>query len=155
MGIESATRAHERRRSLSFDSLSDVNWLAIIVGTIIYMVLGFLWYGPLFGKAFIAATGYSPPEEGQDPGPAIYAAPGIAYLIMSIATAMLAEATGSTTVGEGVVLGLVLGVGFAVTLTLVSSTFSQGLPSPWALTLITGSYNLVALVIVAVLVSAW
>ena len=131
-----------------------VSWLGVVVATVVYMVLGGLWYGPLFGKQFIRATGYSSPGEGEaGPGPGIYIAPGICYLIAAIATALLAGATKSDTMAEGLILGLVVGIGYAVTLTIVSATFTQGLPSPTTLMVVTGSYNLVALVVTGVLVS--
>jgi hypothetical protein len=131
----------------------DVSWLGVLVATVVYMVMGGLWYGPLFGKQFIRATGYSPPGEGEGPGPGIYIAPAIAYLIASIATALLAAATGSDTLSEGLILGLVVGVGYALTLTLVSVTFTEGLPEPMTLFTVTGLYNLIALVITGILVS--
>ena len=37
--------------------LSGLNWLAILVATVAAFVLGGLWYGPLFGKAWMAALG--------------------------------------------------------------------------------------------------
>ena len=38
--------------------LKGVNWVAVIVATVLLEVLGFLWYGPLFGKAWMAALGH-------------------------------------------------------------------------------------------------
>ena len=32
-----------------------VNWVAVAVSVILVEVLGFLWYGPVFGKAWLAA----------------------------------------------------------------------------------------------------
>ena len=40
-----------------FDYLGELDWLAVIVGAIAVMILGWLWYGPLFGKAWSRATG--------------------------------------------------------------------------------------------------
>jgi hypothetical protein len=40
-----------------FSSFGDLDWVAILVGTVALMVLGFLWYGPLFGKQWAAARG--------------------------------------------------------------------------------------------------
>jgi hypothetical protein len=139
---------------MSFDTLGDINWLAVLIATVIYMVLGALWYGPLFGKAWMKAIGWAGPDEQEAPGPGIYAFPAIAYLVASIATAMLAEATGTDTLAEGIALGLVVGIGYAVTLTLVSVTFDPTeRPSPATLAVLTGAYNLISLVIAGVLVS--
>jgi hypothetical protein len=67
---------------------------------------------------------------------------------------MLAFATGSDTFGEGIVLGLVLGIGVAVALEFVNAMFG-GRPHPWAYFLVTGGYHLVGVLIVAVIVSVW
>jgi hypothetical protein len=41
-----------------FNILGDLDWLAIIVATLVVsIVLGFIFYGPLFGKKLAAATG--------------------------------------------------------------------------------------------------
>ncbi|HEV8572295.1 MAG TPA: DUF1761 domain-containing protein [Actinomycetota bacterium] len=120
----------------------------------VYFALGALWYAPpLFGNAWMKAAGIVMPE-GQRPGPAIYFAPLIADFVAVIATTMLARATGSDTLGEGLVLGLVVGVGFALTMTGVEATFgNRPKPSTWFL--INGAYNLLGLVIAAVIVAVW
>ena len=38
----------------------DINYLAVLVAGVINMVLGALWYGPLFGKSWMAMMGYTP-----------------------------------------------------------------------------------------------
>lgn len=34
-----------------------VNWIALVVAALSTLVIGFLWYGPLFGKAWMKETG--------------------------------------------------------------------------------------------------
>jgi hypothetical protein len=139
---------------MSFDVLGELNWLAVIVATVVYFALGALWYAPpVFGNAWMKAAGIVM-QEGQRPGPAIYFTPLAAGFISVIATAMLAEATGSDTFGEGIVLGLVVGIGFAVMTTAVEATFgNRPQPGPWFV--INGAYQLLGLVISAVIVSVW
>ena len=36
-----------------------VNYLSVLVATIAGMVVGFIWYGPLFGKTWIRLTKFS------------------------------------------------------------------------------------------------
>jgi hypothetical protein len=38
----------------------DVNYLAIIVAGVVAMVIGGIWYGPLFGKAWMSGQGIDP-----------------------------------------------------------------------------------------------
>jgi hypothetical protein len=40
-----------------FERLGDLDWLAVVVGAVVFMVVGWLWYGPLFGKQWSAGTG--------------------------------------------------------------------------------------------------
>jgi hypothetical protein len=139
---------------MSFDALGELNWLAVIVATVVYFALGAVWYAPpLFGNAWMKAAGIVIPE-GQRPSPAIYFTPLVAYFVAVITTAMLAEATGSESFAAGIVLGLVVGVGYAVVGTAVEATFGNR-PQNGVWFLITASYNLIGLVISAVIVSVW
>ena len=136
--------------------IGQLNWLAVIVGAAIYFVLGALWYAPpVFGHAWQRSIGWDPGATPPQMRIAAYAIPAAAYLVMAVAVGMLAAATGSDSLESGLVLGLVVGVGFALARTAVDATFTPNLPSPWVWFLITGLYHLVGLVIVAVLVSVW
>jgi hypothetical protein len=37
--------------------LKGLNWIAVLVAVVVLEALGFLWYGPLFGKVWMAAMG--------------------------------------------------------------------------------------------------
>lgn len=39
-----------------------INWFAVIAATLCAFVLGALWYGPLFGKPWMAAVGLTPDD---------------------------------------------------------------------------------------------
>ena len=39
-----------------------INYLAVLVAAVSNMIIGFLWYGPVFGKQWIALMGM-PPEK--------------------------------------------------------------------------------------------
>jgi Protein of unknown function (DUF1761) len=42
---------------------ANVNWLAVIVGAVVAYGLGWLWYGPVFGKTWSGGLGISVPEK--------------------------------------------------------------------------------------------
>ena len=64
-----------------------LNWWAILVATAAAFALGALWYGPLFGKAWVAALGKSEDEIQPSPEPFIVSA--VAALITCIVVAAL------------------------------------------------------------------
>ncbi|HEY7463058.1 MAG TPA: DUF1761 domain-containing protein [Candidatus Limnocylindria bacterium] len=140
---------------MSFD-LSAINWLPVIVGAIIWFALGALWYSPvLFARPWQRSIGWDPERTPPQQQVTTYLVPFIGYLVMAIGTAMLAKATGTDTLSEGVVLGLVLGIGFAGAHTLVDANFDPNKPQPWTWFAITAVYNAIGLLIVAVLVAIW
>ena len=47
-----------------------VNWLAVLVAAVINMVVGFLWYGPLFSGLFLRLIGKR--EEEIEGSPIVY-----------------------------------------------------------------------------------
>lgn len=140
---------------MTLDALGELNWLAVIVATIVYFALGALWYSPVaFGKPWQRAIGWDETNQ-RGASPIIYAGPALFALVSAIATAMLANATGSTDIGNGVVLGLVVGIGYGLALTAYEAVFAPNRPRPWVWFAITGAYHLVGLFVVAVIVSVW
>ena len=139
---------------MQLDILGDLNWLAVLVATIAYFALGAIWYAQgVFGKAWMRGAGVTIPE-GQRPGPEVFVVPLIANVLATITTAAIATATGSNTVGEGIVLGLMVGIGFAVGLTLLTAYLEQR-PEPTTYLWVNSGYHIVGLVIVGIIVSVW
>jgi hypothetical protein len=141
---------------MSLDAIGDLNWLPVILGAVIYFVLGAVWFTPvLFGRQWQRAIGWEASRRPPEVKPSTYVLPAVAYLVASIATGMLASATGSDSLGEGIILGLVVGIGYAVTLTAVEAVFDPNKPQPWTWFGISASYHFLGFFIVAVLVSVW
>jgi hypothetical protein len=139
---------------MSFDVLGDLNWLAVIVATLAYFLLGAVWYAQaVFGKAWQRSSGITI-EEGQRPGAVFYIIPLITCFLAVLATAMIAATTGSSTVGDAIVLGLVVGVGFAGSLSLLGSAFGN-YPQPGVYFAITASYHLVGLMGASLILTLW
>lgn len=45
-----------------FQSISDVNFVTVLLGGVIYMFVGGLWYGPIAGKAWLNEMGMTEEE---------------------------------------------------------------------------------------------
>lgn len=90
-----------------------VEWLAILIATVVAFVLGGVWYGPLFGNAWIEALGRSP--EDIKPTPAPFVISFFTALVTCVVMAGLMDALDIRTVLGGAIFGVVTGIGFIAT----------------------------------------
>ena len=133
---------------MSFD-LGSINWLAVVIGTLIYFLLGAVWFAPVtpIGKAWVKAAAYESPTSGTLSTNAFYIIPLVTCLVMVVALALLAEAIGVATLGDGLVLGLLVGIGIAVPLLLTTAAFEFKKPQPFTWGVIDASYHALGLAI--------
>ncbi len=137
------------------DVFTDLNWPAVVAAALAFFALGGLWYSPpLFGKAWQRSMGWEMPE-GQRPGPAYYIGPLITCLIATVAVSMIARATGSDGVLDGIVLGLVVGIGIAGSVLAVTGLFDPKKADPRTWAAIAIGYQVIGLVIASIIVSVW
>ncbi|HVU75423.1 MAG TPA: DUF1761 domain-containing protein [Candidatus Paceibacterota bacterium] len=137
-----------------------VNYWAVIASALIMMVLGALWYGPLFGKQWASLMGLKIPEKiGDKERNAMmrsYALMALGSLVMSFVLAhavIFAESylgmSGAVAGGE---IGLLNWLGFVTPITL-STVLWEG--KPWKLWFINVGYYFVGMLVVGVLLSIW
>jgi hypothetical protein len=139
---------------MSLDVIGDVNWLAILVAAVVWFVLGGLWYmTPVIARVWQRAGGIEVPEDAG-PNPMVFVLTFLAYLVAATVTAMLAVATGTDTVGEGVALGAVVGVGYALTAAAVNAIYDQK-PEPVTWFWVNGVFNLIGLTVVGAIIGAF
>ncbi|HWP00620.1 MAG TPA: DUF1761 domain-containing protein, partial [Methylococcus sp.] len=129
--------------------LGSVNWLAVIIGTVVYFALGALWFAPMtpIGRAWVKASAYESPTSGTRSTNLFYVFPLVSCFVMVTALALLAAATGVESIGEGIVLGLVVGIGFALPLFITTAAFEFKKPQPFTWGVIDASYHVIGLVI--------
>ena len=134
--------------------LGGVNWLAVISATAVYFALGAAWFAPAtpIGRAWMKAAAYESPTSGTASTSLFYVIPAVTCLVMVIALALLAAALGVESVGEGITLGLVIGIGFAVPLLLTTAAFEFQKPQPFTWGLIDASYHAVGLAITGAII---
>jgi Protein of unknown function (DUF1761) len=94
---------------------ADVNWLAVIVGAAVAFGLSFLWFGPLFGRAWAAGShNITRPER----------VPLLALACYGAGTLALAVVVGVTATTDSLLTALAAIVGAAACL-FSSGLFSQ------------------------------
>lgn len=77
----------------------------------------------------------------------------VGAFVAVVATALLARATETDTLGEGIVLGLVVGIGYAFTTLITTAAFEFSKPRQWTWGVISGAYHAVGLLIAAVILA--
>ena len=137
--------------------LNGINWIAVIVATVIYFLLGAVWFAPQtpIGRAWMSASGYHSPTSGTSSTSLFYIIPAAMSFVAVLATALIARATGTDTVNEGIILGLVVGVGYAAMVTMTTAAFEFSKPRQWTWGIIDASYHVIGLLIAAIILAIW
>ncbi len=137
-----------------------INWWAIIVTTIVSVILGTLWYGPLFGKAWMASVGISKPDVIT---PDIKKMMVRSYIIVLITSFIMNYVLVSSIImgmayfnSSGISGGLMAGfwnwIGFIVPVSLGPVLWEN---RTWKYWFITAGYYLVLLLINGAILAAW
>ncbi len=133
-----------------------VNYLDILISLVAAVLVGFVWYGPLFGKKWMALSGIKMPD--QKPGFSVMLKP----IIISLVGAFLMSYTlahslafgnaflGTSGIGNGLQAAFWNWLGFIVPVNL---SFVAWEGRPWALFFIHSMYWLVLLAIMGIVMS--
>ncbi|MFW5695567.1 MAG: DUF1761 domain-containing protein [Alkalispirochaeta sp.] len=70
-------------------AFSLINWWAVLVAVVIHMVVGILWYGPLFGKLWLRLMDKRPEEIQGGNSPLTYLIPVVAAFVSAVVLAMV------------------------------------------------------------------
>ena len=127
-----------------------INWWAVLAATVLAFVLGGIWYGPVFGKAWMAALGKT--EEDIEPSPRPFVISFFTALVTAIVLAWLIKSLGIYAWPEGALLGLVTGIGFIATAMASDSAFCG-----WSLKLflIQSGYRVLYSILMGALLAGW
>lgn len=128
-----------------------LNHVAIIVATISAFILGGLWYGPLFGKAWMKENGFTPESASQVNAGKVY---GLAFLWTLVMAYNLGFFLGDASIGagQGVLYGFATGFGWIAMAVFVIGLFERRSAK---LMLINGGYMTVALTIMGAIIGTW
>ncbi|MEU7476042.1 DUF1761 domain-containing protein [Lentzea sp. NPDC042327] len=140
---------------MSLSVLGDLNWFAVVVATVAYYGLGAIWYAEFaFGRAWRRSLGWdlTPPERI---GSSVYTIPLATCFAATLAVAMVAAASGTDDVLEGLLLGLVVGVGVAFPVMFVGGVFDTTKPAPKASVAIGAGFHVIGLGLVGAILGLW
>lgn len=135
---------------------SSINIFAVLVATLSTFLVGWLWYGPLFGKAWMNAVGLTEEQIQQRNMVKVFGFAFIFELIMAFNLAVFL--TGSPEAAEmmnaqmGAFYGFLAGFGWVFFALAVNSLYEQ---KSWKYIFINGGYWTVAFTIMGLILGAW
>jgi hypothetical protein len=135
----------------------DISIWGVIVGTVVAMIIGMLWYSPvLFGKKFMTLMGLTPDQmahpDWKGAATKAYSVGAIFYVIMSFALAYFIERLNATEFTEGAVVGFIAWLGFMVPISITTILYEKRSKGLFYLNIF---YHLVTVIIVGGIIAQW
>lgn len=129
--------------------VSTLNWLAILVSAVMTFLVGGIWYGPLFGKAWMAERGFTEESLKNANMVKIY---GISFVLQLIMAFNLAMFLGDSTISEGALYGFLTGFGWVAMAMGVNALFNRMTFRLW---FIDAFYFVITFTLMGVILTAW
>jgi len=133
-----------------------MNYLAVVAAAIVSMVIGSIWYGPLFGKMFQQAMGmdkWSPERQAAEKKKMgkLYALQLAASLVMFYVLAAFVDKTGALSMSGGIATAFWAWLGFAMPVQLGSAIWGGNMK----LFYLAAGNMLVTLLAAGAIIGAW
>lgn len=134
-------------------SITDINWIGVIVATVAYSAFAGIWHRQFaFGKKWENAMDFKRPENWKETN--IYLiVPFFSCLIASIGISILNNLLNINSIGQAILLGLIAGIGFATTATFTNAVVPI-MKKPLVFGAITGTAHAIGITIVSVIIYA-
>ena len=130
-------------------AMTNLNWFAVFAAAASGFLVGGLWYGPLFGKAWMAASGMTE-EKMKASNPAkTY---GLTFLLSLIAAFSLAMFVGGGDLSFGMFAGFMTGLTFVAVALGITYLFEQRSLKLW---LINSGDQIVFFTVMGTILGVW
>jgi hypothetical protein len=136
--------------------MSAINWLAVVAASLVGFGIGFVWYGPLFGKKWMASVGMTEEDAQNGNMGKIFGVTFILQFIMAFCLAMFfysdPTAAEQVTAGSGAFYGFLTGFGWVATAIGVNALYEQ---KSWSYMFINGGFWIVVFTLMGLILGAW
>ncbi|MCJ7553718.1 MAG: DUF1761 domain-containing protein [Ignavibacteriaceae bacterium] len=131
----------------------EINYLAVVVCGIVSLVVGAMWYGPVFGKLWMKQYNYTEEELRKDFNPAkIYGLAVLGHVIMALVLAYLISLTNASSVMDGIRVSFSAWLGFIAMTMFVNTLFAR---KSYTLFFIDSGYQLVNMILFGIILVLW
>jgi len=131
---------------------TEINYLAIVVAAILNMTIGFIWYGPAFGKTWLRLVGLRMENIDKTQVPKAYGLAFLAALVMAYVLSAIVDLAQATTIVAGARTGFWVWLGFIVAGGAGRYLFPF---KPLQLFMLDNTYQLVVLAVTGALFAVW
>ena len=132
--------------------MAEINLLAVAVAALSGFVLGALWYGPLFGKQWMAASGVTETDIKHTNFPRLYLITLLLSFVSAYVLAHVVARFGAHSLAGGAEAGFWMWLGFIVTVQLTDALFNRG---RLRVMVLDAGYRLVWAVMMGVIIGVW
>jgi hypothetical protein len=128
--------------------LTQINYWAVAVAALAHMLVGLVWFAkPVFGKTWMDVTG-----RDLTPARSLIPVAIVGHLTIALVLALILDFAGVTTVIDGIGVGLLVWLGFIVTMEIGELVWER---IPFRLFLLRVGNHAVALSVAAAILTVW
>lgn len=132
--------------------LHQVNFLAVLVSTVVYFALGALWYSSvLFQRPWMQDVGRSE-EQLRSGNKMVFLYTFIALFVICFVTSFFTWALQTASLMAAIKLGLFIGFGYTATVVSINNWYGQ---RSARLSMIDAGYHIVGIVIATIILALW
>ena len=134
--------------------LANLNYVHILVATLAYFALGFLWFGLIFGKKWAGLMGMptTPSAEDKKRMPMMMLMTLVYNFITTFAVAAVLYFVQPMTALAAIKVGLLLGGGISATPIALNYMYAK---RPMMLLFFDAGFNVVGITIVSIILTLW
>lgn len=133
----------------------EVNYVSVLISGVAMMILGYLWYGPVFGKPWMKLSGLNKSEMNGMKGGDMARLYGMMFISTLVLSYVLAHVLGAFQAND---VAMALTGAFWVWVGFIATTMLGGVlwnKKPWMLYVIESGYYLVGLSIISIILTMW
>lgn len=131
-------------------ALQNINWLSVLIAAISTFLIGGIWYGPLFGRAWMTAFGYTEEDLKKRSVSKTF---GLSLLLALIAALILEMFIGpEANMVFGAMAGFLAGIGWVATFLGILYLFEMQTVKVY---LINAGYCIISLTIMGLILGSW
>ncbi len=134
-----------------------INYLAVVVSAVVAMAIGAIWWGPLFGKEWIAANGldklsHEKQAEMKRSMGGLYVQQFLLSIISAVVLVTVIHMTNSTGAVAGIKVAVMLWLGFVLPVQYGQKLWGN---KSYRITLLSLISSLITVIITGAILGAW